>query len=146
MKQISVLTILFSLLTATAFAKTNANIIMMDSKDFKWSAVPDTPGVQVAVVEGDLTKGNHHAMHKFAAGTTVPMHHHTADTFATVITGTIILTVDGTEHRLPAGSFFSYKKKQPHATACAAGAECILSIDARGKWDVMMEKKLVNNN
>ena len=144
MKRISLLTILFSLTAATAFAKmSDSSAMMMNAKDLKWTAAPDTPGVQVAVVEGDMKKGNHHAMHKFDAGLTVPMHHHSSVTYGTVVAGTLIVTLDGTEYRLPPGSFFTYKKNMPHATACAPGAECILSLDVRGKWDVLMEKKLV---
>lgn len=146
MKRISLITILLSLITATAFAKMkDSNAVFIEAKDMKWTAVPETPGIQVAVVEGDLRKGNHHAFHKFDAGVTVPMHHHTSETFATVVAGTMIITMDGTEHRLTPGSFFSYKRKQAHSTACAPGAECILSVDVRGKWDVIMQKGLVTN-
>jgi quercetin dioxygenase-like cupin family protein len=69
------------------------------------------------------------------------LHHHSSDHFATVVTGTLILTVDGQEQLLPAGSFFSFKNKKVHATACSPGAECILFTDVRGKWDVVPEKK-----
>lgn len=146
MKRISLITILITVFSFGAFAKMkDSNAMFMDVKDMKWTAVPETPGIQVSVVEGDLKKGNHHAMHKFAAGVTVPMHHHTAVTYATVVAGTMIITMDGTEYRLSPGSFFTYKNKQKHTTACAEGAECILSVDVRGKWDVIMDKGLVTN-
>jgi hypothetical protein len=28
----------------------------------------------------------------------------------------------------------------PHATRCEAGAECVLAMDVRGKWDVVPQK------
>ena len=78
---------------------------------------------------------------KFDAGFAAPLHHHSSDHFVTVVSGTLILTVDGKEQRLPAGSFFSFKSKKTHTTACAQGADCVLFADVRGKWDVIPEKK-----
>ena len=72
-------------------------------------------------------------------GFTAPVHHHTANHFVTVVAGTLVLTVDGSEQKLPPGSFFAFTKKAKHATACAAGADCVLSVDSRGKWDVLVE-------
>ncbi len=147
MKRISLISILITIFSISTFAKMkDSNAVFIEAKDMKWTAVPETPGIQVAVVEGDLKKGNHHAMHKFDAGVSVPMHHHSSVTYATVIAGTMIITMDGTEHRLTPGSFFTYKNKQKHTTVCAPGAECILFVDVRGKWDVMMEKSLITNN
>lgn len=147
MKRISFMTILFSLLTATAFAKTmTSNAVFMEAKDIKWQAIEGFTGVQMATVEGDATKGPNHSFAKFEPGFSAPMHHHTADHFGTVITGTVIFTVDGVEHRLTPGSFFSFKKKQSHVTTCAPGAECMISLDTRGKWDIVPQKKLVKSH
>ncbi|AZZ36378.1 hypothetical protein CIK05_06090 [Bdellovibrio sp. qaytius] len=145
MKHISMITLFISLFSIGAFAKMNMGSTFIEAKDLKWTAVAEFPGIQMAVVDGDSQKGSHHAMHKFDAGLTVPMHHHSAETYGTIIAGTIIITMDGIEHRLTPGSFFTYKRNQPHTTACAAGAECIMSLDVRGKWDVIPEKKLVTN-
>lgn len=157
MKRISLITILLTLFSFTAAAKdaakmetskmnttkSMANAVFMEAKDIKWQAVAEFPGLQIAVVEGDSAKGAHHSFMKFDAGFSTPLHHHTADNFVTVIKGDFVLTVDGVERRLSPGSFFSFKKKQPHATMCAAGSECIIFVDARGKWDTVPEKKLV---
>ena len=69
-----------------------------------------------------------------------PLHHHTADHYVTVVSGTLILIVDGKENKLPAGSYFSFTGKAKHETKCDAGAECVLFVDARGKWDVVPEE------
>ncbi|MND01666.1 hypothetical protein D3C83_207460 [compost metagenome] len=47
--------------------------------------------------------------------------------------------IDGKVVKLPPGSYFSITKAKPHATACAAGADCVLAMDARDKWDVLPE-------
>ena len=39
--------------------------------------------------------------------------------------------------KLPAGSGFVFTGKKKHTTACAAGADCVMFIDARAKWDVI---------
>ena len=68
-----------------------------------------------------------------------PVHHHTANHSVTVVAGTLVLTVDGKDQKLPPGSFFTFTNKAQHATACEKGADCILSMDVRGKWDVVPE-------
>ena len=79
-------------------------------------------------------------MIKFTPGFQAPLHHHSSDHFVSVIAGTVVLTVDGKDHKLPPGSYFSFKGKKPHMTKCDAGAECLLSLDARGKWDVIPQE------
>jgi quercetin dioxygenase-like cupin family protein len=113
--------------------------VLLSPDEIKWGDVPGFPGVKLAAVQGDPAKGPHHAMIKFTPGFAAPMHHHSADHFVTVVTGTVVLTVDGQEKKLPPGSFFTFSGKKPHMTKCEAGAECLLSIDTRGKWDVVPE-------
>ena len=50
-----------------------------------------------------------------------------------------MLTVGGQDKKLPVGSYFSFKGKGKHMTKCEAGADCILSMDVRGKWDVVAD-------
>jgi hypothetical protein len=44
---------------------------------------------------------------------------------------------DGKEVSLPPGSYFSFVEKKKHTTRCDAGADCVIFMDARGKWDVV---------
>lgn len=113
---------------------------LIPAANLKWTDVPGFAGVQMAVLQGDPGKGAHHAMLKLPGGFTAPLHHHTADHYVTVVAGTVVLTVDGRDTRLPAGSYFSFTGKKQHLTRCDAGADCILSSDARKAWDVLPEK------
>ena len=113
--------------------------LLVPAADLKWSAVPNMTGIQIAPVDGDPSKGPSHFFIKFDAGFTAPVHHHTANHSVTVVAGTLVLTVDGKEQKLPPGSFFTFTNKTKHATACEKGADCILSLDVRGKWDVIPE-------
>ena len=132
------------ILSASAYAAQKAqgsNAVFIESKDIHWNDVLGFAGVQTSVVEGDAAKGPHHVFMKFKGGFSTPLHHHTANHFMTVLAGTLVLTVDGQEHRLPAGSYFSFKNKGLHTTSCVAGNDCVLFGDVRGKWDVIPEKK-----
>lgn len=117
--------------------KKGGNAVLVPASDLKWSDVPGFPGVKLAVLQGDPAKGPHHSMIKFVGGFAAPLHHHSSDHYGTVVAGTLVLTVDGQETKLPAGSYFSFKGKKKHLTKCEAGAECVLSMDVRGKWDVV---------
>jgi len=114
---------------------------LVPAGELKWSDVQGFPGLKMAVVDGDPGKGASHFMMKFPGGFASPLHHHTPDHYVSVISGTMVLNVDGKDQKLPAGSYFSFKGKKPHITKCEAGADCVLSIDARGKWDVIPEDK-----
>lgn len=132
-------------MAAVAFAPTAAakdtkmggSAVLMPAGSFKWSDVAGFPGVQMAVMQGDPAKGPHHAMLKLPGGFSVPLHHHTSDHFVAVVAGTMTFTVDGKETKLPAGSYFSFIGKKKHLTKCEAGADCVLAVDSRGKWDVL---------
>jgi len=122
-----------------AYAADNA--VLVPPGEIKWQDVPNAKGVQIAALQGDPSKGASHFFLKFAPGFSAPMHHHSANHYGAVVSGTMVLTVDGQERKLPAGSYFAFTGKKPHATRCEAGAECVLSMDARGKWDVVQQKK-----
>jgi quercetin dioxygenase-like cupin family protein len=121
-------------------SKATSSSLLLPATDIKFSMVPDMKGVQLAALDGDPAKGPSHFMLKFVSGFTAPLHHHTADHSATVVAGTLVLTVDGREQKLPPGSFFSFSGKTPHSTRCDTGDECVLSMDVRGKWDIVPEK------
>lgn len=124
---------------AAPAAKTNA--VLVPAADVKWADVPNVPEVKMGVVEGDHTKGAHHAFHKFAAGFTSPVHHHSSDHHVTVVSGNLTLIVDGAETKLGPGSYFSFTKKQPHQTRCEAGADCLLFVASKNKWDVVVKEE-----
>jgi quercetin dioxygenase-like cupin family protein len=124
-----------------ADSKKSGNVMLVPAGEVKWSDVPNFPGVKMAVLDGDPAKRAHHSMLKFAGGFAAPLHHHSSDHSGTVVAGTLVLTIDGKENKLPPGSYFSIKGKGKHMTKCEAGADCILSMDVRGKWDVIPDDK-----
>lgn len=111
---------------------------LVSDTELKWSDVPDVPGAKMASLHGDPAKGPSHFFLKLPAGFSVGMHFHNADHWVAVVSGTIVLVPEGgVEKRLPAGSGFGFTGKKKHTTACEAGTDCILFVDARAKWDVV---------
>ena len=139
MKKIGVLVALSVGLAFVAYAKGKPSSVMVAASELKWVDQAGTPGVQVAVVEGDATKGAHHAFHKFPGGFSAPLHHHSSDHYGSVVSGSVTITPEGMPGKtLGAGSFFEFHGGMKHTTTCEAGADCVLLIDCRGKWDVVM--------
>src|SRR5882672_1239646 len=87
-------------LAATRVAARGAGTLLVPASDLKFAPVPDMTGVQMATVEGDPAKGAGHFFIKFVSGFKAPLHHHTSNHSATVVGGTLVLTVAGKETKL----------------------------------------------
>ena len=104
----------------------------------KWTSA-GMPKVSIAAVDGDQTKGPSHFYLKYDAGLVTPVHHHTADHYVTVVSGTLTLIVDGKETQLGPGSYFALLGQKPHAARVEGQEPAVMFIDARGAWDVVPE-------
>ena len=124
---------------ASGPAQAAGGAVFVPAADARWSPVPDAPGVQIAPLQGDPAKGPSHFLLKFAGGFSAPLHHHSANHYVTVVAGTLVLLVDGKEHKFGPGSYFAFSGKKKHATRCEAGADCVLAMDVRGRWNVVPE-------
>jgi len=107
--------------------------------DLKWKNL-GTGGVAAAPVSGDMEKGASRFFLKYPVGFVTPNHHHTADHYVTVVSGTITLTVDGKDHKLGPGSYFALTQKKPHTAKVEGNEDAVFFIQADGPWDVVMEK------
>jgi len=126
-----------SLVSAKDAKKGPAPIIVTPS-ELKWVDTPNMPGVQMATVSGDPSKGAAHFFIKLPSGFSAALHHHTPDHYVVLMSGTMVDNVDGQDHTMPAGTFFQFTGKKTHTTKCTEA--CTLFVDSRGKWDVVMEK------
>jgi quercetin dioxygenase-like cupin family protein len=124
-----------------AWAKGPGKAVFTPVADLKWSDA-GIPGVATAGADGDMKKGASHFFLKYAAGFVAPMHHHSPDHYAVTVTGNLVLTAaDGKEVRLAPGSYFAFKDKAAHAARCEGAQDCVMFVDARGRWDVVPAKK-----
>jgi len=106
--------------------------------DAKWVAppVPGLPaGVMASPLAVDAASGGSVGYAKIPAGTTFPMHFHSATELTLCISGKGTLTVDGKPGPVTAGTYFVIPAKVHHKLECAAGADCILFTRRTGKTD-----------
>ncbi|MCA1582693.1 MAG: DUF4437 domain-containing protein [Acidobacteria bacterium] len=115
--------------------------VVVPDTDQKWTELSaDSPGVQIADLWGDHTKGAFGALIKFPAGFTAPMHTHTSDMKLIVVSGTLIHGPEGKpETRMGPGSYL----KQPgrtyrHTTVCDKASECEIFVESTGKFDLKL--------
>jgi quercetin dioxygenase-like cupin family protein len=107
--------------------------------DLQWKDA-GVPGVSTAVVDGHMGKGASHFYLKYAAGFVAPVHHHSADHHVALVSGNLVLVVDGKDQRLTPGSYFVFKGKAKHGARCEGSQDCVMFIDARAPWDVVVAK------
>jgi quercetin dioxygenase-like cupin family protein len=118
-------------------AAKKARAVLRAASELKWVDAPNAKGVEQAVVWGNAQKGAHSSFAKFAAGTEVPLHTHSAASRSVVISGTMLEGLEGQEPKeLGAGSYFFIPGDVKHTTACKAGAECIIYTDWSGPFDL----------
>ncbi len=122
-----------------------AEPVIMPASDLKWADLDPSgaPGVKVADLWGDHTKGAYGAIFKFPAGFAVPLHTHTHAIKLVIVSGTYIQGPEGkSEFRLGPGSYLM----QPggnyrHTTSCDKAAECVFLAQSNGKFDLKLVDK-----
>ena len=114
--------------------------VFMPASGVQWTDLDPkgAPGVKIADVWGDHTKGAYGAFLKFPAGFVAPLHTHTNAIKIVVLSGTYMQTPDGkAEARLGPGSYaFQPGGNYKHISACDKASECELFIQSTGKFDL----------
>jgi hypothetical protein len=116
--------------------------LVMPSSDVKWADLDPAgaPGVKVADLWGDHTKGAFGALFLLPAGFAAPLHRHTHPMKLVIVSGTYIQGPEGKpEFRLGPGSYLM----QPggnyrHTTSCDKASDCIFFVESNGKFDLLM--------
>ena len=140
MKHLRIMTIAAALIASASVPALAADKSVVVAKaDLKWQKL-GTAGVAAALVSGDMEKGSSRFFLKYPVGLVTPLHHHTADHYVTVVSGTITLTVDGKDHKLGPGSYFELTQKKPHVAKVEGNEDAVMFIQAEKAWDVVMEK------
>jgi hypothetical protein len=116
--------------------------VVMPAGDLKWTDLDPAgaPGVKVADLWGDHTKGAFGAFFKLPAGFAVPLHTHTYDMNVVFVSGTYVQGPEGKpEFRLGPGSYLM----QPggnyrHTTSCEKDSECLFFVESKGAFDLKL--------
>jgi anti-sigma factor ChrR (cupin superfamily) len=114
--------------------------VVMPAGDLKWTDLDPAgaPGVKVAKLWGDHTKGAFGAFFRLPAGFAAPLHTHTRDMKVVFVSGTYIQAPEGKpEFRLGPGSYLM----QPggnyrHTTSCAKSSDCVFLVESDGPFDL----------
>ena len=112
--------------------------VVVTKANLKWKDMGN--GVTAAPVSGDMEKGASRFFLKYPIGLVTPKHHHDADHYVTVVSGTITLAVEGKEHKLGPGAYFALTNKASHTAKVEGNEEAVFFIQADGPWNVVMEK------
>lgn len=114
--------------------------VPMPAADLKWTDLDPAgaPGVRVAGLWGDHTKGGFGAFFKLPAGFAAPLHTHTHDMKVVIVSGTYVQAPEGkSEFRLGPGSYLM----QPggdyrHTTKCDGASDCVFFVESEGAFDL----------
>ena len=112
--------------------------VVKASADLQWKDMGN--GVSAAPVSGDMEKGPSRFFLKYPGGLVTPNHHHDADHYVTLVSGSVTLTVDGKDHKLGPGSYFELLGKVPHVAKVEGSEPAVFFIQADGPWNVVAEK------
>ena len=123
-----------------ALAQGASKAVLTPASDLKWIGA-GVPGVETAVVKGDMAKGASHFYLKYAAGFVAPVHHHSPDHYVTTVAGNLVLDRgrQGASPRRRARTSPSPARRK-HAARCEGAQDCVMFIDARGAWDVVPDE------
>jgi len=113
--------------------------LVVPRADLVWKDM-GIPGVVAAQVTGDMAKGPSRFFLTYPKGFVTPAHHHSPDHYVTLVSGTLLLTVNGKETRLVPGSFFALTNQATHVCKVEGDEPAVMFIQADGPWDVVMDK------
>jgi len=117
-----------------------AQPIVKPAAELKWIDLDPVgaPGVKVANLWGDHTKGAFGAFFKLPAGFAVPLHTHSNDMHVVFMSGTYIQAPDGKpEFRLGPGSYFMQPgRNYRHTTSCDKVVDCVFFVQSDGPFDL----------
>ncbi|MBV6457115.1 MAG: hypothetical protein HONBIEJF_00222 [Fimbriimonadaceae bacterium] len=127
------------LVAAVVYAIVPGKAVVVTKSELKWKNM-GIPGVDAAPVSGNMKTGPSRFFLKYPVGFVTPSHHHSADHYATLVSGTVTLTVNGKKHKLGPGSYFSLTDRMPHVAKVEGKQPAVFFIQADGPWDVVMER------
>ena len=117
-----------------------AQPVFMPASNLKWTDLDPkcAPGVKIANLWGDHTKGAFGAFLKLPAGFAAPLHTHTHPMKVVFVSGTYIQAAQGkAEVRLGPGSYMMQPgSNYQHTTTCDKTADCVFFLESDGAFDL----------
>ena len=117
-----------------------AQPIFLAAGDVKWADLDPSgaPGVKIADLWGDHTKGAFGAYFKLPAGFAAPLHTHTHAMKVVFLSGTYVQSPEGkAEVRLgPGGYMLQPGGSYRHVTSCDKASDCVFFVESDGPFDL----------
>jgi hypothetical protein len=114
---------------------TEAASISVPNEKLKYGKTGVGP-LKAAPVYGDIFNGAHGTLIKMPSKFVSPVHTHTEDYHAVVVTGVVSNGLPGSpDVPLAAGSHWFQKGNEAHVTKCLSSTECVFFITQQDKFD-----------
>jgi hypothetical protein len=109
---------------------------MMSFTDLKWIALPESKGMQFAVLSGDPKTGAYTQIRKVPSRTDNPLHSHSSEIRNVIISGIWYTGPNSTSAKdFGPGSVITMPADWVHVSGCRPGSECVLYQEGKGKFD-----------
>jgi hypothetical protein len=110
--------------------------MMVSFSELNWTALPERPGMQFAILSGDPKTGAYTQMRKVPAGTDNGLHSHSSEIKNVIISGVWYTGTDaGTAKDFGPGSVVLMPGNWAHVSGCRAGSDCVFYQEGKGKFD-----------
>jgi len=113
------------------------DIVAVKPSAIKWEKPEGAPeGIMISHLTGEANASPFVDMMKFAAGTKVPLHYHSANHIVSVVSGTLIIGEKGmpdesTGMEVGAGGYYRLTAKAPHWTMAKEDTVIVISGDKK---------------
>lgn len=136
--------IIIAALAATAIGtQAQAQEVRSDtigSADLQWKQM--FPGVKFAPAYGDWEKGAHGKFVMIDYGAEVPLHLHSNDYHAVIVSGRMAnLFAGGERVEIGPGDYFYMAAKRPHAHQCMSREGCVFYTYGDALWDIEVSSR-----
>jgi hypothetical protein len=110
--------------------------LMVSFAELKWTALPERPGMQFAILSGDPKTGPYTQLRRVPAGTDNPLHAHGSELTNVIVSGVWYTGADAASARdFGPGSVVMMPADWVHVSGCRAGSDCVFYQDGKGKFD-----------
>jgi quercetin dioxygenase-like cupin family protein len=113
------------------------DIVAVKASAIKWEKPDGAPeGIMISHLTGESSASPFVDMMKFAGGTRVPLHYHTANHIVTVVSGTLIIGKEGQPDEAAGmevgpGGYFRLTGKAPHWTMAKEDTVIVIAGDKK---------------
>ena len=103
--------------------------------DLEWKEI--VPGASFAAAYGDWEKGGHGKFVRIQRGAQIPMHTHSNDYRAVVVSGRMVNLFGGDQKtEVAPGDYFYMAAKRPHSHQCLSEEGCVFYTYGDRLWDI----------